>query len=420
MNSVRKYGLDNHVESGQRNTALTEIPSCEKPSVLTRVYQYEGMEYLGERFMGKKISVITLHRVMNYGSVLQSYATQTLLQKFGYDVEFVDYRRPDLGDSFRDVVARTSWNGDPLRRAVYRAVWGKQIARNRRVFNAYVSEKLVLTPVEYGSSAELRASPPEADLYCVGSDQVWNDDYNVGGSEPFFLDYAGSDSPKISYASSIGKSEVSDAETKLIETYLPNFSGVSVREYSSVSLLARLNIEAKHVLDPTLTLTPAEWDDEHLVGSQRPPYLLVYQLNKSPEFDARVEELCRRTGLTPLRLTIWQKRYQSLGGKLVQPSVEEWVTAFRRASHVITDSFHGVAFSINFERPLTVVLPPKYQERLRSILDLVKAVDRVALPGEALCLEEMDWETHTKCLNEAREDSLEWLQKHIRDALFGA
>lgn len=367
--------------------------------------------------MRGKVALITLHRVPNYGSVLQAFASQMVFEKLGFSVEIIDYCPPNLGDSFNSAVARSSWDNSPLRRFVYRVFWGKQVARSRTVFRSYLT-KLNLTSATYSSIEELQAYTTDADIFCVGSDQVWNTTYNSpehngGGTSPFLLSFVTSSCHKISLASSIGKNRLSQDERKMFRSGLADFSTVSVREASAVSLLSEIGIPATQVIDPTLMLERDEWAFEHDIGSRRSPYILVYQLNSGPEFDRVVDAVSRRLKLPVVRLIVRQHRFKGSSGKMIQPSVEGWVSAFLHASHVVTDSFHGTAFALNFERELTVVMPPKFSERLFSLLKLIGAEQRIVPLGGTPHLSPMNWSLHASRLREARDEARNWVVSNL-------
>lgn len=364
----------------------------------------------------KKISVITLHRVKNYGSVLQAFATQRVLEDLGYEVEFADYWRPDLRDMFDDVVSRSNWNGGSVRRSVYRAAWGHYIDRNRKVFNGFVERHLNLSLRSYYSLDDLQEHPPQADVYCVGSDQVWNDDYNVGGSEPFFLEYAPESSTKIALSSSIGKTEISEQEGALVRRHLPSFTAISVRERSSVDLLEAEGIRAEHVLDPTLMINSRHWGEISEVRSDAGRYLLVYQLNKGAEFEALIRNISRDLGLTPVRLSVKSLARWRTRGRVVQPTVEEYVSLFRNAGHVVTDSFHGTAFSINFNTPFTSFLPPKYGERIESVLEMTGLQRRLATSSTDYDVTPFDWNPVNDQLEGARKRTQDFVESALSSA----
>ena len=159
-----------------------------------------------------KIATITCHNVYNYGASLQAYALQRYLSQEGHDVEIIDYKPYYLN-------SRYNWRHIPAESRLYpykdyvgtqciyfllknRKIY-KTIGRKRK-FDDFRQKFLTLTDNTYTSAEELRATPPQADLYIAGSDQIWNTACENGKDAAFYLDFGSDDTRRISYAASIG------------------------------------------------------------------------------------------------------------------------------------------------------------------------------------------------------------------------
>ncbi|WP_160297657.1 polysaccharide pyruvyl transferase family protein [Demequina salsinemoris] len=349
----------------------------------------------------------------NYGSVLQSYATQRLIEELGYECEFVDYWRPDLLDSVDDYFQKSRWSSYPLLRIPFRVVRARWVERNHAVFNGFVDDFLNVSPNSYYNAQELLDNPPIADMYCVGSDQIWNSEYNAGGTAPFFATFAPNGAKRLSFSSSFGKHDALPESRALAVAELPSFSAVSVREAAGVEVLKSLGVRATHTLDPTLVLEPDAWSQFCARAvSPRPSKPLVYQLNRGAEFDRVVKEVEHESRAVATRLDI-SSAFPVLRASVHQPTVPNWVALFRDASHVVTDSFHGVAFALIFNKPMTVVLPPTYGDRLLSILELAGLQDRVVPRGEAPNFRAIDWSEVNRRVDASRLDSREFLRRAL-------
>lgn len=328
-----------------------------------------------------KISVITLHTVKNYGSVLQTYATQKKLEQMGARVEFVDYWRENTLD--RNVMHESlngsgRWNRNPLTRLAYRAVKYPSIRKRVQVFNGFLQRYIHLTPERYLSLEELEKRPPKADLYCTGSDQVWNSEWNGGIEKPYFLEYAPEGGKCFAYAASFGKEKLDPEEQKTTKTLLQKYSAISMRESSGVRILNEMGIRGGvQILDPTLVLEANEWKKLMSPRRVRQKYLLIYQLNKNRGFDRYARRLARAKGLKLIRLSYDYHHIVKSGRLVCCPSVETWLSLFYHADYVVTDSFHGTAFSINFNKQFAVFYPSRFGGRLESILKLTGLENRV-------------------------------------------
>jgi hypothetical protein len=337
-----------------------------------------------------KVSIITLHTIKNYGSVLQTYATQRKFEQMGVQVEFVDYcRKSALDQNLLQTYLSDSkrWNRNFLTRFVYKVVMQPSLRRIIRVFNDFVKRNIHLTPQKYLSIEELKKDPPEADVYCTGSDQVWNSYWNRGIEEPYFLEYVPKGKKCFSYAASFGKTKLDDDEKAITKQLLEKYSAISMRESSGVQILNDLGISGSiQILDPTLILEAEEWKKLMASRQIRKKYLLIYQLNKNHEMDLYAKRLAQMKGLKLIRLSYDYHHILKPGRLICCPEVEKWLSLFYYADHIVTDSFHGTAFSIQFKKQFSVFYPPRFSGRLESILQLTGLKNRVVIDSNDFSL----------------------------------
>ena len=151
-----------------------------------------------------KIAVITMHAVKNYGSVLQTYATQRVLLKKGHEVEIINYIREKNLDS--NLSNTWTKNDTGLKKIAKKIVLYPTLQAWKKIFNAYLNKYIVMSPTTYSNENDLLNHKVNADIFCTGSDQVWNSGWNEGIEKPFYLSFVPDNVPKISLAASIGKS----------------------------------------------------------------------------------------------------------------------------------------------------------------------------------------------------------------------
>lgn len=339
-------------------------------------------------FMEKtmKISVITLHTVNNYGSALQTYATQTVLQKLGHTVEFVDYWRKDnAGEGAVDKAMKSPsmqkirflWDWSDLSRSAVRIPLRFLLAYKRRPMQDFLKARVNLTPHTYYSMDDLLEDTPQADVYMTGSDQVWNSIWNQGIEKPYFLEYAPEGKKRVAFSASIGRTELSADEIPETVSMLKKYSAISVREESAVSLLKSLGIKAQLILDPTLMLSGREWEKIAEVPKVKKPYLLIYQLNSNRQMDRFAVNLAKRKGWDVVRICFAVPSIQRGVKCVISPSVEQLLGYLLQAECVLTDSFHATAFSLNLGRDFICVLPKRFGTRIESILKLTGTENRL-------------------------------------------
>lgn len=366
--------------------------------------------------MAPTVGVMTMHRTKNYGSVLQAYATQEILRQSGADPFIIDFWRHDQRDGIADVLARSRWGRNRFTRAAYLALRGPAHERRRVVFNTFVDDHLELSPKSYHSITQLVEEPPDADIYCTGSDQTWNSDYNGASHSAYFLPFAPRGRSKFSLAASLGKERLSEAEGEFLRDHLAEFAHISVREASSVELLNARGVSATHLLDPTLLLPAEHWARLASENQSAEQYVLEYALNDNAELRHVSRAIARRDGLRVLRLLPFPGRTPSRTRTISLPRVSEWLSLFKHASVVVTDSFHGTAFSLNFNRPFYAIRPPKYAGRIESILDLVGLSGRLIDGESSISQQNPDFETTRIILNEERIKAGRFLRAAISNS----
>ncbi|TSD96226.1 polysaccharide pyruvyl transferase family protein [Gordonia rubripertincta] len=325
-----------------------------------------------------RVGVLTRHCYPNYGSLLQAIALQEALVQSGVDVRVVDYVPPsDSRFGLATASLRESRMRDSVvRSTAYLAIQGPNYAVMASRFRGFQKKNLRLTR-KITDGADVEAIADDFDRIVVGSDQVWN---CIHGAidEAYFLRPVLDVHKKYSYAASFGSGVTTDsADTRRL---LGDFQAVSVREPSAVPTLNEYGVSVRRDVDPVLLHGRDFWA-EFAAEVERPdkPYFLAYQLHNTPDFNRRAEELAQRMGLPLRRVNVDIKRLVGTRGRphyLVTP--ENFVALFRDAEAVITDSFHGLSFSLMFGRPVYPVLPEKGSARLTDLLRSV-GLERLAI-----------------------------------------
>lgn len=321
-----------------------------------------------------KISVITLHAVVNYGSALQTYATQKIFERMGLQTQIIDYRREAI---LQRSVSQILRSGGSLGAKLKGLLLKPSYDRGRKVFDAFLAEKLNLTERRYTYDEDFERWPLTSDIFCTGSDQVWNSGWHDGVPRPFYLSFV-KEGRKISFAASFGTDRLPEAEKPTVRELLGSYDAISVREADGLKILQDLGFsDAVHVLDPTLAVDTETW----LAISQRrvvrEKYILIYQLCNNSEFDRYAVRLAKKKGLKLIRLCIRYDQLRKPGHGIVLPPVEDFVSLVRHAEYVLTDSFHCTAFSIMLHKQFVSFYPNRYASRLKSILELTGLRDRL-------------------------------------------
>lgn len=368
----------------------------------------------------KKVGIITLHRVVNYGSVLQTYALQEKIEELGYDVEVIDYypeRLTMLGMLSRIRNKGNKFKKSIILRTVARIIIFPSYIIRFNMFFKFLKKRIKMTEKTYRTHQDIRNEKFDFDIYCTGSDQVWNCGWNEQFDYPYYLDFAPDDKKKIAYAASFGKSELDDNEVELTKKYLSRYDSISLRELSGVKIVEKLGIKnSVNVLDPTLLLNGDEWRKISSNKFKNEDYILVYNLNRNKKIDNYAKNLSKKTGLKVKFLSYQLHEFYKNGKIYCNPQVEDFLALIDNAKYVITDSFHATAFSINFNTQFIIVYPGKYSTRLQSILEILNLENRVAKSEDDLSVIEndIDFDDVNNVMRKMRNDSLSWLDDAIK------
>lgn len=321
-----------------------------------------------------KISVITLHAVVNYGSALQSYATQKIFEDMGLEVEIIDYRREAiLPKSVKQILTGQGSAASKIKSLLIKP----SSDRGRKVFQDFLTQRLTLTPHCYTHDEDFRRYPLTADVFCTGSDQVWNSDWHDGIPHPFCLSFV-EQGKKIAFAASFGKAQLEEAEKDEFRSLLRDYDAISVREAQGVEILHDLGFsDAVQVLDPTLSVPTETWLELSEKPAVKGKYILIYQLCPNKEFDRYAVRLAKQKGLKLIRLCTRYDQLRMPGHGIVLPKVEDFVSLVRHADYVLTDSFHCTAFCLMLHKQFASFYPNRFGSRLESILALTGQSDRL-------------------------------------------
>lgn len=365
-----------------------------------------------------KVGVITRHAIANYGSILQSYATEKIFEKLGADVEIIDYvREEEKSENLVKTYTKNSklWNKNFFTRLIYKIIQAPNLKKMEKEFKKNREIYLKMTEKQY---KDFDQGIPEEDIYCTGSDQVWGQIANDEFDKNYFLDFVPKGKKCISYAASFGKSIISQELKENLPILLKKYSRILVREKSAVDILKDNNIDSNLVLDPTLLLDKCEWEklynEKYKIDGE---YILVYQLHHNKEFDKYLKRVQKSMGIKVYRISPSYYFKFKPGNLIYLPSLEEFITLFHDAKCVITDSFHGTVFSIIFNIPMIDILPQKTGTRIESILQLFDIKNRILKDYNNIEIinEKINFKNINEKVKKERENSIKLLMEALED-----
>ena len=369
-----------------------------------------------------KIAILTVPFNNNYGGFLQAFALKRVLKDMGHDVEFLMRRRyrPSRFTRFKNFI---KWTIGRTSHCFYLTDYHiYKISKNTRQFiRQYLSplSKSCYTPTSFMKLMDKY----QADVYIAGSDQCWRykfapwyiDDY-------FFKPLLGTGKKRISYAASFGVDylEFNEGMLQSCRECLKEFSSISVREASGINLLEQyFNVpkgKALEVLDPTMLLTADDYKDltdKYNITDQK--YLFTYILDDNEEKEELISQIKQELQLNRIDQKAQTGNVMSL--QEIEP-VELWLSRIYHSSFVITDSYHGMVFSILFQKPFIVYgNATRGKTRFMSVLSKFGLEDRYIENtkdiDKYLVNNNIDWNKTHDLLQHKRVESLAFLSNAI-------
>ena len=320
-----------------------------------------------------KIDIVTLHRAQNYGSVLQAFALQKQIEKLGHQAYILDYypERYTNKGLLKRLKNKSSRFNNPLVLLIAKLLIYPSYLKKGIQFNKFM-HYLNLEKPSFATNEEGMGRFTDADAYCAGSDQIWNSHWNEGVEKVLFLDFVPKGKLCLSYAASIGLSNIPANEIDETKLLLDKFEFLSLREDKGVELVRELGrTDAVQCLDPTLLMSKEEWSlyaDDSYKGKE---YVLTYNLHHDPEIDKCAKAIASKYHLQIRNISYNWHDIVRHGHLDWCPTVEGFLGLIKNAKYVVADSFHATAFSIIFEKPFVVITPEVASSRLSSLLKML-------------------------------------------------
>lgn len=304
----------------------------------------------------KSVGIITIHNSTNYGASLQAFALYSYIQRLGYDVSVIDLHRPVHNDYLYSShflsyhpVKKDSLNGLkifikrllPKYRYLYKSFDSAE--KKFKKFNNAVKQTRAYRKID-----DLYADPPFFDIYVAGSDQIWNP-FQPFCIEPYFLTFVPKGSKKLSYAASIGVATLSEKEKSDYKNWLESFDALSIRENTAKLLLEEIvDKEITCVPDPSFLISQEAWSSYSIEPDKDGKYILLYTIRRNDFLLNLANKLSQVVSCKVIVLNhaLWNPRSDGNVEYVGNAGPNEFLGFIKKASCVLTDSFHGTVFSI--------------------------------------------------------------------------
>lgn len=345
------------------------------------------------------IGTITFHWATNYGAIMQAYALQKYLKKLDKETEIIDYL------PFRmNTIQKMS------------KLFSRDVSffSKERKLNKFRKNELILSKKRYKDNKSLIDCANNYDVIICGSDQIWNESFtNSAEGKPtlsYFLNFA-NDAKKIAYAVSFGTDKLSDKTKSVIRPELENFFKISVRENTGKEILSDLDINSQVVLDPALLLSQEDYNE--LLENKtmpKPQKVFSYIIHNNQTKAVKISNYLK----TKYKEEIKGSYYD------VNCGLYEWLHDIKKAGIVITNSFHGMVFSIIFNTPFIVVPVENsgMNDRITTLLGSLGLENRMLTEVDytlidKLTSEKIDWTIVEENLKKLKKSSQDFLSEAI-------
>lgn len=360
----------------------------------------------------KKIGVLTFCYEHNYGAVLQCLALSKILESKKLEVEVLRYiTESSINDDLRLFNPK---KGNIIKQIITAPLNYRKFDN----FKKFIENNINITnPIT--SQEDFKSYVKDFDGLVVGSDQVWNSTLTGKEHDVFLMsDYCSNNTKLYSYAASFGKSNIPNNTKDILKKNLQKYSLIGVREQSGCEIIKEeTNCKPQLVLDPTLLYTAKEWNEYALDYPTKEDYVLVYTMEKNDLITKIANEIAKRNNLKIIHFRK-EKIFENEINRAFNAGPGEFLTLFKNAKYVITNSFHGLVFSIINNKEFISIAHKERNTRQESLLGLLEINNRIVKSFEEyenIKNKKIDYKKVNQLLENQRKESLKFIDKIVED-----
>lgn len=354
----------------------------------------------------------------NYGSALQSWALQQAADRLGagrWETVLVDYCPDVLRDKDpRDPIAHM-WDTDEESRRMCQLSL-PAIQKNADKFDEFYHTRFRKTKRTYTSeNFDHVVSDEVLDGFICGSDTIFCIDEFGGFENGYYANYPCMKGHSVAYAASFGDARFTADTFMILRGRLQNFRALGLRESAMLPFVREnVSVPVQRVLDPTLLLTVEDYEPITAGRQEEQPYLLLYARRYNAQMSACAEKIAAENGLKIIEISL---RAENAGKHRMfyEAGVEEFLSLVKYAECVVTNSYHGMIFSIQFRRPFFVFSREQCSSKITELLELLGLSDRLVITGREQSELEVSFEAVHTAIQRERERSMRFLSEMLSD-----
>ena len=358
----------------------------------------------------KRIGVVSYNiycNFTNYGSALQSWALTQAIGKLGYHAKLVDYCPDILADKDPLNPFGNMWDKDEESIRMCQLTM-PAIKVNYEKFMRFYNERFDKTKGSY-TSKNFNDINSEVDSFVCGSDTIFCPD-EFGIDDGYYANYEYMKNNSVAYAASFGDPHFTDESYPVLNERLKNFKAFGLRENLMIPYVKEhTDVPVQKVVDPTLLLTSDDYDtiaEKRIVEEK---YLLLYARRYNPKMNKYAEKLAEQNGWKIVDISLRATNAERGHQMFYEAGVEEFLSLVKHAEYVVTNSFHGMIFSVQYRRPFVVFSREQCDTKIEEILELFGLSDRMLVNGTELFRSEIDYDAVHANIAAAREKSIQFL-----------
>lgn len=326
-----------------------------------------------------KIGILTYHRTNNYGACLQAVATRLVLEQMGHEAYYVDYW-PKYHENSYKVFSLANLKSKNLngKIAYLLGAFNGIKEKKERIYNFNIFLEKYITPY-------CKPISEHFDVVLYGSDQIWRKQSTLNAYNPVYFGVNKSFAEKhVAFAASMGILPETAADREQVKWLVSNLDHIAVREDNLKQLLESLGYaNVKRVLDPTLLLSSEEWSKSLEIESPKcTPYVLVYYVSKSAFDMSAIREFAKSKGME-VKILCGRANNSKDKNMMSTAGPKQFLSLFKNASYTFVTSFHGLAFSLIFEREFYTSFFNN-SDRAKTLLNILGLESRLFPPKSQL------------------------------------
>lgn len=350
----------------------------------------------------------------NYGSALQSWALSNAVDKLGdgkWQSVLVDYCPDILADKNPLDPMKNMWDTDEQSRKMCEMSL-PAIRANYEKFNQFYNTQFNKTKIKYTADNFNDIVSENIDGFVCGSDTIFCID-EFGLDDGYYANYDCMKNKSVAYAASFGDSHFTAESFSVLNERLKNFRSIALRESTMVDyVMSNTTVNVQKVIDPTLLLTAKDYEKITAPRLENDKYILLYARRYNKNMSDFAEKIANENGWKIIEISLRATNAEK-HRMFYDAGIEEFLSLVKNAELVITNSFHGAIFSVQFERPFYIFSREQCDTKIVELLDLFGISDRLMTSGNEELAEEIDYVTVHKRISVAREKSLEFLNSEM-------